>query len=264
VKDYYSILGVTKTASPDEIKRAYRRLASQHHPDKGGDTSKFQEIEEAYRTLGDPTRRAEYDNPRQNIHMNFGGPGFIFDDIFSMFGVHQQRTQRTPSARLTLWLTLEDIATGGPRLISVQQDNSVGNIEIDIPVGLDDGDTIRYPKMAPDGTDLVITYRVRPHDRWQRQGRDIVAEQSIEIWDLVLGCELPIKDLTGTELILRVPANTQPGSMLRLKGRGLPNSSLPGRQRHGPGGDLLIRVQARIPSVISQDLLAAIRIEKQR
>lgn len=266
MKDLYSILGVTKTASPDEIKRAYRRLASQYHPDKqGGDTAKFQEIEEAYRTLSDPAKRAEYDNPHQNIHMNFGGhPGFNFDDIFSMFGVNQQRAQRTMSARMTLWVTLEDITTGGPRLISVQQGNSVGNVEVDIPIGLDDGDTIRYPKMAPDGMDLIITYRVRPHEKWERHGRDVIGNETIDIWDLILGCELPIKDLTGTELILRVPSNTQPGSMLRLKGRGIPNSNIPGRHRRGPGGDLLIRVQARIPNDISPDLLAAIHKEKGR
>lgn len=263
MKDYYSILGVTKSASPDDIKRAYRRMASQYHPDKqGGDTAKFQEIEEAYRVLSDPESRSAYDNPRQNVHVNFGGPGFNFDDIFSMFGVNPRA--RTPSARLTLWVTLEDVATGGPRLISVQQGNSVGNIEIDIPTGIDDGDTIRYPKMSPDGTDLVITYRVRPHSRWERQGRDIIGTENIDIWDLILGCELPVRDLSDTELILRVPPNTQPGSLLRLKGRGLPNSSIPGRQRHGPGGDLLIRVQAKIPTVISQDLLTAIRTEKQR
>jgi curved DNA-binding protein len=264
VKDYYSILGVTKTATPDEIKQAYRRLAMQHHPDRGGDIDRFQAVEEAYRTLSDPAKRAEYDNPRQNVHVNFGGPGFNFDDIFSMFGVNQPRSPRTMAARMTLWVTLEDIATGGPRLLSVQQGNSVGNVEVDIPVGLEDGDTIRYSKMAPDGTDLIITYRVRPHDRWERHGRDIVGNENIEIWDLILGCELPIKDLTGTELILRVPANTQSGSMLRLKGRGIPNSDIPGRQRRGPGGDLLIRVQARIPSNISPDLLAAIHKEKGR
>lgn len=263
MKDYYSILGVTKSASPDDIKRAYRRMASQYHPDKqGGDTAKFQEIEEAYRVLSDPESRSAYDNPRQNVHVNFGGPGFNFDDIFSMFGVNPRA--RTPSARLTLWVTLEDVAQGGPRLISVQQNGAVANIEIDIPTGIDDGDTIRYPKMSPDGTDLVITYRVRPHDRWERQGRDIIGTETIDIWDLVLGCEIPVKDLLGTELVLRVPAGTQPGSLLRLRGRGLPNSSIPGRQRHGPGGDLLIRVQAKIPTVISQDLLTAIRTEKQR
>jgi DnaJ-class molecular chaperone len=103
VKDYYSILGVTKTATPDEIKQAYRRLAMQHHPDRGGDIDRFQAVEEAYRTLSDPAKRAEYDNPRQNVHVNFGGPGFNFDDIFSMFGVNQPRSPRTMAARTPNW-----------------------------------------------------------------------------------------------------------------------------------------------------------------
>ena len=76
MSDFYTILGVGKTATADEIKRAYRKLASQHHPDKGGDTAKFQQIEEAYRTLGDPEKRAEYDNPQ--VHVRHGGGGGVW------------------------------------------------------------------------------------------------------------------------------------------------------------------------------------------
>ena len=85
---HYDTLGIAKTATPEEIKRAYRKLASQHHPDKGGDTAKFQQVEEAYRVLSDPQQRAQYDNPQpNNIHFNFGHDQNInIDEIFSRFG----------------------------------------------------------------------------------------------------------------------------------------------------------------------------------
>lgn len=257
MKDYYQILNVARSASADEIKRAYRRLASQHHPDKGGDKERFQQIQEAYAVLGDDIKRREYDNPRSQFQGMPGG--FNMDEIFNMFGVNMR--QRQGAARISLWVTLEDVARGGPRVIALQSGNSVNNAEIEIPVGINDGDTIRYPRLSPDGNDLVITYRVKPDPRWQREGRNIITEQVVEIWDLILGCEIPVTDLLGASLMLTVPPRTQPGSMLRLRGRGLPPSMIPG-QAGGPAGDLFVKVQARIPTDVSAELLAVIRREK--
>lgn len=119
--DYYQTLGVDKDATPDAIKQAYRRLASQHHPDRGGNTAKFQELQQAYSTLSDPQKRAAYDTP-SGPSINPGNPGFDFDNIFSVFGArfaHQQQQQRNYHARMTLWITLQDVAQGGRRPISV-------------------------------------------------------------------------------------------------------------------------------------------------
>jgi DnaJ-class molecular chaperone len=108
MSDHYATLGVSKTATPDEIKRAFRKLASQHHPDKGGDTQKFQEIQAAYDTLGDAVKRADYDNPRPQFSGMPGGAHFNMNDIFSsMFGgqspfAQQRRTQS--HTRMTLWI----------------------------------------------------------------------------------------------------------------------------------------------------------------
>ena len=259
MKDYYQILGVLRNASDEDIKKAFRRQAMQHHPDRGGDQNRFQEINEAYAVLSDPERRAEYDNPRARVHMGPMGGSFNMDEIFNMFGVNMR--QRQSSARIALWVTLEDVARGGPRVIALQVGNSVSNAEIQIPMGVNDGDTIRYPRLSPDGNDLVVTYRVKPDPRWQRDGRNITTERAVDLWDLILGCEIPIMDLLGSTLMLTVPARTQPGSTLRLRGRGLPPSSIPG-QAGGPAGDLFVRVQARIPTDISAELLAAIRQEK--
>jgi DnaJ-class molecular chaperone len=142
VKNYYQILGVSSTASTDEIKRAYRRLASQHHPDKGGDTARFQEIEEAYRVLSDADQRSEYDNPGVRININSGQP-FDFDNIFNMFGARFQQRQAA-SARVMLWISLRDVAQGGKRVISVASSQGQSNVEIVIPPGVQDGDSVRY------------------------------------------------------------------------------------------------------------------------
>jgi DnaJ-class molecular chaperone len=251
VKDYYTILGVAKTASADEIKRAYRRLASQHHPDKGGDKERFQEIEAAYRTLSDPAARREYDNPRPQAQ--FASAGFNLDEIFSMFGSRFQHPAHHPVANLQLWITLHDVANPGPRVIAVNSPYGQSQIEIQIPSGVRDGDSVRYPRVAPGQQDLVITYRIRPDAVWQRDGDHVITEQTIDVWKAMLGAEITVPTLKNTEIQLRVPAMTQPGTMLRVRGHGLPDRN----NRHI--GDLLVRIMVRLPDHVPESLLEEIR-----
>ena len=149
MNDYYGTLGIPKTATPDEIKTAYRRLASKNHPDKGGDTATFQNIQVAYDTLSDPTRRAAYDNPRQqHIPPGFGNAGqFDFDSIFTMFGQRPQQ-QRTRQDRMALWITLADVATAGKKTVGVGTNNGTATLEIEIPPGINDGDNVHYAKLS--------------------------------------------------------------------------------------------------------------------
>ena len=256
---YYDILGVDRDATPDTIKRAYRKLASQHHPDKGGDKTKFQEIQSAYDTLSDPTKRQQYDNPN---HGGFGfrpGNSFDFDSIFNMFGAqfqhpHQQRAQQ---ARMSLWITLRDVAVGGHRTISVGTQQGTHAVDIEIPLGINDGDTVQYANVGPGGMDLLITYRIHPDARFQRQDLNLLCEQTVSIWDRILGCETTVKDIAGQELSLTVPPRTQPGTRFRLRGRGL-------KSRHGQSGDILIRLQAHIPESISDTLLDQIQQDQRK
>jgi curved DNA-binding protein len=245
--DYYSTLGVSRTATQDEIKRAFRKLASQHHPDKGGDTAKFQEIQAAYDTLGDSAKRQQYDNPRPQFNNlnQAGGPQFDFDTIFNVFGTQfGQRQQRQPAvSRANLTITLADVATGGKRTIGIGQ----STVEIEIPAGINDNDSVQYRGIGPHGSDLVITFRIAPSSTWQRQGSNLLTEHEVLIWDLILGSETTVKDLLGNEITIVVPKGTQPGARLRLRGRGLPG-------RTGPG-DMLVQVQAVIPKDIPTDLL---------
>jgi curved DNA-binding protein len=261
VKDYYQTLSVPKTATADEIKRAYRKLASQHHPDKGGDKARFQEIQEAYNTLSDPEQRQQYDNPAPSgVHVNFGPGGFDFDQIFNMFGTNL-RGHNTRVPRMTLWVTLKDVIEGGPRTVAIQLGDQVSHIQIDIPQGIADNDTIRYPGLAPGGVDLIINYRIRPEPGWQREGQDLITDISVPLYDLILGGQITVRDVRGRDLLLMVPAGTQPGTSLRMRGQGLPPSTIPGRSTNRVG-DIMIRISVRLPNRFSDDFLDAVRREQ--
>jgi curved DNA-binding protein len=256
MQNHYQTLGVNKDANADEIKRAYRRLASQHHPDKGGDVSKFQEIEQAYRTLSDPQARAQYDNPGFG-GQRFGHPGnqgFDFQSIFDVFGArfHHPHQQRTQQARMSLWITLVDVALAGKKTISVGTQQGTMTVEIEIPRGIDDGDTVQYPGIGPGGMDLVITFRIHPNPQWSRRDQHLSTDHAMSIWDLILGTEIQVRDILGSTLSLTIPPGTQPGTTFRLRNRGLAS-------RSGPSGDLFVRVQATIPDNIPESVLDAIR-----
>jgi curved DNA-binding protein len=259
VKDYYQTLGVPKTATAADIKQAYRSLAMKHHPDRGGNVEKFQEIQEAYAVLSDDAKRQQYDNPRSQ----FSAGGFDFDAIFDMFGTDFRGARRS-TPRISLWISLADALTGGNRTVAIQIGPGVSNIEISIPAGIQDNDTLRYSKLAPDGQDLIINFRIRPESGWYRDGLNLVTEQTIDIWDLILGTELTVRDPLGNELILTVPPQTQPSAVLRAKGRGFPERTLPGSRSTRPPGDLLVRLHARIQKPVDAELLEAIRKFKSK
>jgi len=251
MKDHYATLGVGRNATADEIKRAYRRLASQHHPDKGGSKDRFQEIEEAYRVLSDPATRQEYDNPRPQAHFSSGG--FNLDEIFNMFGTRFQQQARQPIANLQLWITLQDVANPGPRVISVSSPYGQSQIEIQIPAGIRDGDSVRYPRVAPGQQDLVITYRVRQDPAWQRDNNHVITDRVIDVWQAMLGAQVRVPTLRGTEIEISVPAMTQPGTMLRVRGHGLPG-------RNGSAaGDMMVRITVRLPDSVPESLMEEIK-----
>lgn len=262
--DHYSTLGVNKDASPDDIKKAYRRLASQHHPDKGGDKATFQRVQQAYDTLSDPGRRQQYDQPQpQGFSFEFGpggSQGFDFSSIFDMFGArfnqghpfHQQQQQRQQQTRMSLWVRLEDVAQGGRRPVTIGTQHGTMTVEIDIPYGINDGDHVQYAKIGPNGTDLIINFRIHPNPKWHRNGLNLTVDHAVSVWDCLVGGETVVTDILGNQLTLSIPPLTNPSSLLRLKGRGLPG-------RQGPPGDLLVRIHARMPSYIDPALADQIR-----
>lgn len=260
-QDHYRTLGVGKDASQDDIKRAYRKLASQHHPDKGGDTARFQEIQTAYEVLGDAQKRQQYDNPQpQGFHFNFGQGGPDINSIFGQmfghsFGPGFAQRQQPNFVRMSLWITLHDVARGGKRPVAVGTPRGQNTIEVEIPLGIGDGDNVQYQGLAPGGQDLVIQYRVHPDPVWQRDGLNLTTEVSVDIWQMILGGEIKVNTVLGQELMAHLPARTQPRTTLRLRRQGL-------RDRAGNQGDLMVRVMPRIPDNIRPELIEA--IEKYR
>lgn len=256
MSDYYDTLGVPKTASQDEIKRAFRKLASQHHPDKGGDTKKFQEIQAAYETLGDEQKRAAYNNPQPHTPFGQGGhhhAHFDLNSIFGqMFGQHMHQQQQRRQVSMALWISLADAIRGGPKTVSVSTSTGSNTVQIDIPRAIQDGDNVQYSGVAPGGQDLVVQFRVNPDPNWRREDHNLHRDCKVTIWQLILGSDLEIVTPTGTTLSMTIPPRTQPGSIMRLKGQGI-------QGRNGQQGDILVRMQARIPDTISPQLLEAIK-----
>jgi len=254
--DHYATLGVARNATPDEIKRAFRKLASKNHPDKGGDTKKFQEIQAAYDTLGDAAKRQQYDNPTPQFSGFPGGAQFNMNDIFSqMFGGHPGFAQQHPRRnhmRMSLWITLKDVSTGGHRQVAVGSPQGQSTIEIDVPLGINDGDMVQYQGLAPGGQDLVIEFRIHPHPMFRRDGLNLTVDHKCAVWEMILGGDTQVTNLDGNQLVVSVPPLTDNGTTLRLRGRGL-------RDRKGNTGDLLVKLHALLPKSISPELAEAIQ-----
>lgn len=249
--DHYQTLGVDRTASPEDIKRAYRRLASQHHPDKGGNTQQFQTIQQAYDVLSDPAQRQAYDRPQPEFQFGPGvNFGFNFEDVFGMF--NQQRQAQARVLKLAVWITLRDVAAGQRRMVSLATATGAHTVEIDIPQAINDGDSVRYLGIGPGGTDIVTQFRIQPHPRWQRAGLNLTVDQEVSIWDMIDGGTIEVEDVLGNGIAVSVPADCRPNALLRLRHRGLADG-------RGNQGDLLVRIQPSITYPVPAEIRQAIR-----
>lgn len=258
--NYYNILGIQPNASAEDIKKAYRSLAAKHHPDRGGDTAKFQEIQKAYETLSDPQKRAQYDNPHPQMggmggfHFDFGGgPGGFnpFEEMFRQFNRHGRQKIYTVS----VFVTLEQVARGEKHNVQIQTPEGPKIFNIDIPKGIDDGAQVRYEGLMPDGL-LQIQFRIHRHPVFERRGFDLYTTKNINVFDIILGTKVNILDIYNNSIEINIAPKTKPGSTLRLPGRGLEV------QQHR--GDLYILIQADIPDTISNELIAVLKTEQKR
>jgi len=262
--DYYSILGVPRGASEDEIKRAYRKLAMQHHPDRGGDQGKFQQIQEAYATLGDAGKRQQYDNPQPQgfpgggFSFNFGGPGGgdPFADIFAQFGHgfghpfgHQRRNK---DLRIQIKLTLFETLTEQQKTVSVQtQTGERQTVNVQIPRGVTSGTSIKYPGLGdnmmnnlPRG-DLYVNFVIEPDPLYVVEGLDLVYNLSVNVIDSMLGSTADIPSLEGRVFNIAIPAGTSHGTKLRI-----PNQGLYSMEHHGgTRGSLIVNISVSVPAI---------------
>ena len=292
-RDYYEVLGVPRTASADDIKRAYRQLARKHHPDlqpaseRTRAAERFKEINEAYEALSDADKRAKYDALGENYKggMDFTPPpgarrgatvttgdwndvGDVgdFSDFFASIFGRSAAGRRRGGARIPvpgndmeaeLPLTLDDVLHGGQRRITLDGKS----LDVTIPRGIRDGATLRLAGKGDPGVnggpagDVYLHVRLAPHPRYRVIGDDLEMDLPLWPWQAVLGSEVRV-DTPDGPVTLTVPPGTQSGARLRLRGRGLPRAD--GRNR----GDLYAVVRVVVPtrpSAAERDAYAALR-----
>ena len=232
---HYTTLGVSKTSTVDEIKKAFRKLASQHHPDKGGDTAKFQEIQSAYDTLSNPIKKAEYDNPFSD-RGSFGHTADV-NDLFRHFnfnfgnmgsGHNQRQTRRNKDLRITLQTDLPSTLTAQEKTVSIKTTRDTREtVSVKIPKGITSGSTIKYSGLGdnffeslPRG-DLYVNIMLSVPDGVEIYETEIYQQLRISALDAMLGTDVLVNSPFGEAFELTVPAGIQQGNKLRLKDKGL-------------------------------------------
>ncbi len=300
-KDYYKILGVDKKATPEEIKKAYRKLTLKYHPDKNQGNKeaeeKFKQVNEANDVLSDPEKRKKYDTLGENWQQyqqgggrpgqnpfDFGGGapgggqtfyyegdlndifgqqgGSGFSDFFETFfgsrgsgggsrrtGGSQQRNFKGQDYESEMEITLEEAFHGTSRIIQLENEK----LRITTKPGAYDGQLLRVKGKGGRGSnagyhgDLYVRVRIKPHPHYQRRGDDLYAAQPLDLYAAVLGGDIIVSTLHGSVKV-KVPAGTQGGKSIRIKGKGMPVNGSAGEY-----GDLYLQWQVTIPTDLSGD-----------
>jgi DnaJ-class molecular chaperone len=282
-KDLYKILGVEKTATKEEIKRAFRKLAHKYHPDKkDGDEAKFKEVNEAYSILSDDKKRAQYDQFGANFGQSgagFGGfQGFDFsqftqgqnvefdlnDILGGIFGGgFGSRVRKGSDIRVDIELTFKESILGVKKEIPIshRDTNKKDVLKVEIPGGIDNGEMIRLRGKGEEieggrPGDLYIRVHVKPHRVFQKEGVHLFMEQEIKFTDALLGTNVKIETVEGKDLKLKIPEGINNGEILRVKGEGV-------KTLNGVRGDILVRVKVKMPNKLSRKAKNAIEILKK-
>ena len=284
--DYYDVLGVERTASEVEIKRAYRKLAQQHHPDINTDPGaeeRFKQVGEANDVLSNPELRKKYDafgadfrrvpddvDPEewaaaQRMREGAGQPppGWqsdvddqAFQDFLQDLLREQGRARESwgpiPGAdqRASISLSLDDAFHGGRRSLTLGGPTGERSIEVNIPAGVTDGQTIRLPGKGGRGTDgapagdLYLHVTIEPDPRYRVSGRDIELDLPLTPWEAALGATVPVEGPGGTTRV-KVAPGTSTDKRLRIRGKGIPTK--------GKEGDLYARVKIVVPDAPSSE-----------
>lgn len=278
----YDILGVPKGASDEDIKKAYRKLASQHHPDKGGDTAKFQEIQSAYETLSDPVKRQQHDNPNPfhshfdqggtnfEFHFGGGGPQDIFEHIFKAHGFggpnpfnqRHQQPRRNKDLRVQLTVNLSDTLTAQRKTISVQTTKGDRfNVDVEVPRGVSHGTTIKYTNLGDNmfdtltRGDLYVIINVNNNSGCEIHGITLIKRIDVDAIDAMTGTETIIQSIDGKEFALKIPAGCQHDMKFGLQGQGLYQMNTNVR------GDLVVVINLVVP-VLNEEQLNVLKTIK--
>lgn len=257
-KDYYAILGVEKSADGDAIKKRYRKLARELHPDKTkGDKTleeRFKAVSEAYDILSDEKKRAEYDQartlfqqggvPNGGFQGNFSAGGFgDLGDIFGNLFGGQRGPRRGADMQAQATISFRESING----TQLTFNSPSGPVTTKIPAGVNDGAKIRVRGKGAPGEagpgDLYITISVSPHSVFSRRDENLLITLPVTFPEAALGADVAVPTLSGEEVTLRLPAGTANGKTLRIKGRGI-------ARKDGSAGDLLVTIEVTVPQRI--------------
>jgi DnaJ-class molecular chaperone len=257
--DHYNTLGVPRDADQDTIKKAYRKLAMQHHPDKGGDSNQFQKISTAYETLSNVDKRFQYDNPQAQTqgfpsNFNFNAQGFDINDLFSqIFGQQRSYTQQKQKQvfRTQVYVSLIDSYNGSNQMMHLNIGTGPKVVNFTVPKGIDSGEQVRYDDLIDDAS-LIVQFVVQKDLRFDRSGDDLYASLPISVLDLITGTKIEFTTLVGRKLEITIAPLTQPTDQIRVQGHGMPLRDT------GQYGDQILLLKPYVPANISQDIIDAI------
>lgn len=297
--DYYKTLGVSKNATADEIKKAYRKAARENHPDAGGDEEKFKDINEAYEVLSDEKKRKIYDTygtaDQSQVPFSWGGGtggvNINIDDIlggaggwaeilerlrngegafgtdwdFGDFGGGyayggQPRPKKGQDTTVNLQVTFDEAFKGTTKRVTVRipgrQDATT--LDVKVPAGANDGDRQRFRGQGVPGQnggaagDLIITTKIDPHPTFSRKGADVLTTATVNMAEAALGTSIVVDAPDGSKIRVKVPAGTQAGTVLSVKGKGAP------RLKGSGNGDLKVTVNVPVPTNLNDAQRAAL------
>jgi DnaJ-class molecular chaperone len=301
-RDLYEILGVSRDADRDAIRKAYRKLARQNHPDLNpGDPAaeeRFKQISRAWEVLQDDDKRRAYDEfgeislesgfdpekarqAREAFGQRFGFEGgpqrggfsqeFEFGDLDDILGGMFGRSAEGRGIRMrgqdveaALELDFDEAVRGGERRLTLTRPTADGgmapeNVTVRIPPGVDTGGRLRIPGKGAPGIgggppgDLFVKLRVRPHRVFRRDGKDLELDLPISVREAIQGAKVEVPTLDG-RVTLTIPPGTDSGKRLRLRGKGVPDAG------GGQAGDLLVRVEIRVPRGLDDDARSALDV----
>ena len=280
MKNYYDILGVSEDASNDQIKRAFKEIAKKEHPDRGGDEARFKEANEAYDTLKNSQKRHDYDTMRKFGGTHQGGgehPFFnedIFGDFFSGFGEtggvrfnfsrngnerifrNQTRPRGNRNVQVRMAVSIKEAMMNNEKTINYKLPSGREEFAtVKIPAGVQHGVTFKFAGMGDDSIrnmprgDLMVQMSVLDSDGFTRKGNDLYTDKTIDCFQAVRGHDFNLKTLDDKIINVKIPSGTQPGTLLTLKGMGMPvHKTLNIR------GNLYVKVHVLIPQLSAQDL----------
>jgi molecular chaperone DnaJ len=277
-KDFYKVLGVDKKAAADEIKKKYRALARDLHPDKTkGDAAKeekFKAVSEAYEILSDAKKRAEYDEARSLFERGgFRAPqgggfqGGDFSDVFgsgnpqdifaNLFGGGRRGPRKGQDLQTEATITFRESVFGTTLDLRLATDRGQAqNISARVPTGVNDGAKIRVKGKGASGEagpgDLFIQLHVKPHPIFSRKGENLTITLPITFAEATLGADIKVPTMSGEDVTLRIAPGTPNGRTLRVKGRGIVKGSTT--------GDLLVTVEVQVPQRVDGKALEALKV----